>query len=70
MGAVYTRPRDLGVTAPTGLRWSDHEGRLRRGSATFRDAMAMLPSRTREPSKTVPGSSGTLSERRRHETPT
>ena len=46
-GAVGNRRRALGITAPAAKPWSEYEDRLLRGCTGIRDALAMLPARTR-----------------------
>lgn len=45
--AVGNRRRALGITAPAAKPWSEYEDRLLRGCTGLRDALAMLPARTR-----------------------
>lgn len=45
--AVDNRRRALGITAPAAKPWSEYEDRLLRGCTGIRDALAMLPARTR-----------------------
>ena len=47
LAAVGNRRRVLGITAPAAKPWSEYEDRLLRGCVTMRNAMAMLPGRTR-----------------------
>ena len=47
LAAVGNRRRVLGITAPAAKPWSEYEDRLLRGCVTIRNAMAMLPGRTR-----------------------
>lgn len=47
VAAVQERRRTLGIASPPATSWSDHEERLLRGCTTMRNAMAMLPARTR-----------------------
>lgn len=45
-GAIEKRRRALGPTRPC-IPWAEHEDRLLRGCTSMRNAMAMLPGRTR-----------------------
>lgn len=47
VAAVQERRRTLGITAPAAKPWSEYEDRLLRGCTGLRDALAMLPARTR-----------------------
>lgn len=45
-GAIQNRRQHLGLTRPD-VPWGEHEDRLLRGCTSMRNAMAMLPGRTR-----------------------
>lgn len=45
-GAIQNRRRHLGISLPSAA-WAEHEDRLLRGCTSMRNAMAMLPGRTR-----------------------
>lgn len=46
MGAIQNRRRHLGIAQPS-APWGEHEDRLLRGCTSMRNAMAMLPGRTK-----------------------
>lgn len=46
MGAIQNRRRHLGISLPS-APWAEHEDRLLRGCTSMRNAMALLPGRTK-----------------------